>query len=1425
MLEQLGLGIVLSMDDQFTPAVNSAMGSFQKLQTGADTMTREVTQSMMRLQNLMLAGFSFREIGQEVESAGTAIVKTFKNMFTGIASTGSQFENFRKQLGVFYGSSEVQNVVNWGTKLAMRTPFQVTDVMTALTSMKAVGVDIRKEFASVDKAGKKYTQSFAEYMGDFLSAFPEKNMNDMIRAVQEAFVGNMTGLQRMFKTPVQAILGRKMKNGLKGDIQGFMEDFVKIANYRAPHMMEQMLGTWEQLTSNIQDAWTNFKKDIADSGAFDSMKRTLMTIFNYVTTIDLNKIAKPLGEVFSTLWKPIDMAVHGIISFVDWVQRLTVAHPIIAKIILGFTGVAGVLMVATGALMKFSGGIIVGITSIVSLVANLRILSTLQRGVLTPAFDAMNLSIGSFVRGLGVVSLVAGGFYVAWQTNLLGFRDKTLDAIARIKKAWGDADLILNGKAFAPHFLSSTGMNTSGLTKFFAQVKGFGDAIGTLLFHKAQNSVQYFTQNQVDMYKRAGILGYVQELTRLKGKVSSFWDGFKKGLSQVYVIAKNFLSFALLPIKGVLKGLQEAYYKIFPNMAPKYGSGGAGYNSSMQQLAQAKMLGTVAGGVLATVLGFKVVKTLSSVISAPFKSLFTWLSKSKSEAKELNTALNNTGKVTHSNYYKSLLQPTIESEKNAKQNDYYKAQLAHRGMSIPKQPDTRTKLQKLKDYWKSYGVHPDIRSGAGGTMGYVNIDPADVYQDYYRDVLSKTTNSGDQLQVKRRPNWLRTLLGDTYYAVDNSGKRRKVGKFGGLANNTADDLVLQLAQQEYYGTNPVLQANTVDAIKHKLPVDNLVGFYKKGLNLKQSSLSYENYEKIIKARTSNVLKGIPEEEYANNINKKFFTNSMFGFMNEGEWNNLTAGKSQEEISQIPELRKKYQQFVLGYDPYLKGYSKDLNSYSQVYQDGKQNWLSKLLFGQKLYTVGTDKNGNYYKNTIARRGGLFRKPSDDGKIKEEGKHGLLGKPLAWAQLGLKNLKGAIELSPVGSFLEDASNFGGSLKDTFSGWGQGIGRTIKKKASSSKLANLFQRSGIHLPSFKTPDFSKLKGFGASAIGGVGKFLFGKKDEEGKRQGGLFKGIGSLAGKGIRGLGKGVGAVGSFALNALPFVGTAVGVGKTIFDSISGGKGMKGFTANLNKMAKDMKSGQFSKDLNGIWKNFSAQAKTAFSAIKIIAGAAWKWIKKDGVKLLGQAWEGIKAGAKLGWAYLQANGATMFGKLVKWILTTGVPMLLKGLWAIGKWIITEFVPFLGKCLWEGFKSIGGWLVGVLKTLFGSLVTKIFGGTVGGKINQTLGLASHHGGLYLSPDEHFAVIKKNETVLPPDKSKGFDRIIKSSSNNKVVAQRNTGGGDIKIDKVEITVQADKLSRADARKQAIMILEELKKLKKEKDIRTYKDIDSEFAL
>jgi hypothetical protein len=292
-----------------------------------------------------------------------------------------------------------------------------------------------------------------------------------------------------------------------------------------------------------------------------------------------------------------------------------------------------------------------------------------------------------------------------------------------------------------------------------------------------------------------------------------------------------------------------------------------------------------------------------------------------------------------------------------------------------------------------------------------------------------------------------------------------------------------------------------------------------------------------------------------------------------------------------------------------------------------------------------------------------------------------------------------------------------------------------------------------------------------------------------------------------------------------------------------------------------------------------KGAWDGIKAMAGTAWEWIKTDGVKLLGQAWDLIKLIAGKFWNWLWTDGVKILGNVAKsamsllgkafewlgdnagkiaravadWVIGTGIPNLIKGVMELGKFIITHIPDVLRglvkiaggilQGLWELVKGIfkglgsfiGDAIMGAIEGL-GDLLLKVLAvpiraiPVIGNQVADALGLPSFAiGSRYLPKDmiiqahEGEMIVPKSENPYANSRGKIMPTVDNSSSSSTSLFNSSSSQGgssnvdnSIKIDKVEIVVQADKMSRADAREQAKMILEELNKMKNEKMIRQY---------
>lgn len=1490
MLDQLGLGVVLSLEDQFTPQANKALQSFDRLQNGADQMTKQVTKSMMSLQNLMLAGFSLDQIGTKFQTQGKKLLGVVSGIFKGVANVGARFETLRKTMSTFF-KEETDEAMKWGVSLASKTPFQIESVLNAMKTFKAIGIDARKQFKGVNGE----MQSFMEYVGDLGAFNPAQGVEGAMFAIRELMGGQVRSLKTRFDINPELILGRKIN---MNDVEKMQTDVVELISKLAPNMMKNLEGTFDQLISNLQDKWTWFTYLVAENGAFDPIKKTLSDLMTLIDGLDLDRVAKTFGNIFGALWKPVDSMVKGITKIILVLTEFAEKNPQVAKLAIGLMAVAGAGMIVTGAFMKLFGGTIITFTAIASLILNLKVFSQVGATSVMPLVRNMGKSFLGFGLKLGLVGLALAGLYTVWKKDMFGIRTIAEKSLDKIKTAWQNAtDFIDSDRGI----ISSRTLDNLSLK--FARLQSIGKALATILFQpfdktaktmaKYNEPLQWFPEKDVKQFEALGILGLVQELVTFKAKLEVFWDGFSQGALIAFGIMKNFIDFVLIPFKAVWKAISPLVEPLLDKLSGKFTKDGILPVLSDETLNKWQKLGLIVGGLLTTLLAFKGISIISSLIS-PLGGLL----KSK-EARAGKTA----GAVASGGLFGGL---------------FGRGKGSGGATRTPNDLLGLTKRQKIAEIWNRHDKHPLIRPENRGKK-YNRINPSDSFSAHQQILgMNNPGALNNNLYVKNKPNLMRKFFGDSYYTKNGDGKMNKIGRFGGLFNVGRDDDQIKMFTQKKIGNgvqpsgydllNP---AGSKADMRSRVRTDRQVGHIMPGMNVKNSALKVHNLTKSIETMRNKAVSSIPESEYESNINRRFFTDKHFGFMDKKQWDDNYKGKdgkdlSASELAKKPELRKMYQGFVKQYasPKNLGSFQTPLDSSKQLYADGKQGIISKLLFGQKLYTNEQDKNGKYYKNVVSRRGGVFRKPSDDYSYKDEGRGGVRG--FIESTKG-KAKKGLGAFGDITRSRFSNSWMGKSLEGTKKGLGM-FGKMAKESFSESHMGKAFKgiskgfgmfgknvksqfaRVGMDNPLQVMFGKSK-RGVGAigKGVGFLGKGLWGGTKLAGK---GLWGGA-KLAGRGVRGAGRGAlnlgkglvrgagrGAMG--ALRMLPLLGMGIGLGKTAYDLLSGGEGKEGIKKNVDKITQYIKAGK----LNDVWKSFKETAKVVWDGIKQIGSAVWAWIKKDGVKVLGEAWEGIKALATIAWAWMKTDGVIILGELweklkigaglawdwvktegkdkmlefTTWMATDGVPAIWDEIEKLGVWLWEEGIPEFLLFAVEVGKIIGTELLKALSnavTNFWTWFSKDrasrqqlnnFGLTPEG-VNSTTpsytppapkkgsnnfmdkfsttptnvhGYKVNHSGLWMSPEESNSIIRKDETVLPPTISKGFDAIIRSfsrggtpTSNSTPVQQDNS----IKIDKVEIVVVAEKLSRTDARKQAQMMLEEFEKLKKEKSIRQYKPV------
>lgn len=1384
MLDHLGLGIVLTMQDDFTPQANKAVQSMDRMSNRAEQLERDMQKSMSNLQNIMLAGFSLTEVGEEFDRTGKKILGAMRSTFTELGSVGKEFETLKNTMKVFFRES-TDEAMKWGVNLASKTPFEIKPVLSAMSSFKAIQLDVRKQFEYTNAEGKKAQKSFMEFIGDFGAFRPDKGIEGAMMAIRNYIGGNKRSLRQLFDVDERLIIGREFDTS---NMDNFQKDFVEFTSKLAPDMMKNLEGTADQLLSNLGDKWTWFVYLIGQSGVFDAMKKTLIGVTRIIDSIDLEKTAKVVGELFTSLWKPIDKAIQGIARLVKWTVEFAEQHPMIAKMVIGFTALSGALLVLSGSIMKTVGMFLILSTSIVSAYANLQIMSTLGK---VSMFSGLNLQIGAVIRNLGLLGMFAGIVALGFKRNIDGIRDRW----GMLQTAWKQSGKILEKGASKGtiNFEMKFGSTIDNITKKLMKFRLIGTVIFTTLFGKTINGVLQYTEKDIENLRVMGLLPFAQTMAMIRGRVSSFVEGFKNGITKAYEVVKNFLDFALIPMKAIFESLSNlSPIKAITSLFGVKSEAGIDMGVAQGSMAQFEKFGELAGGIVGTLLGFKVVGSLTSIITKPFKGLFDILGKTKRATHELKDGLEKTiGKGSVFSRIGGFFQGAKERWTGAKNhfNNFL---------------DERSEIPA---------------GSASSYKGYNRVLYSNVPKNF-RDYNLKDGVNPYNLYTKQ-PKGLRgrlsqALFGAKYYTPSSDGSGMEyVGRYGGRLTQFRDDTQTRLSSQSL-GINPPTVADIKgiyggDIASWKRDRAVFISQDKKvGSMMDIAGSDYSQIESNLRrSRDARIQELISDPQFRRNAYRD-------------------AGVSGRSFNRREADRISFLTRYAYDDPLVQQRSRELqnirnyaNTNAPVFQ-ARQNRVSQFLFGQRIYTPEQDEQGRWYERTVARRGGIFRNPANDMVFNDEGDVSLRGRA--------RRIGGAIANSRLGRAVGGAtSRIRGGLGSLSGGARRGaraVGGFFGRIANAP--LNALNRQGARL------------GWDELSYRDIGRGIFGRAqyDEEGNmiNRGGLL----SRAGRGVRAIGRGagkvargIGAVGRGVMGALPFASGAFAVGKMGYDAISRLGGDKGFAGGVDILRKKIAN----MDFKGVFDKFTAEFKKNIKVFLPLAKDVFKKIAKEMPPILAQAWEGIKAGASLAWQWITTQGFDLLksfaGKAVGWLIGTGIPKFIQALGMIGNWLITSGIPSLLKIVGELAINIGkGLFNGVLSVLggIGTALGKIMMRGLKGALSlllpkpleepvfKALGLGYHHQGLWMSKDEHPAIIKKDETVLPPDKSRKLDNFLENTPISSRAGQNKPQQIDnsITIDKVEIIVQADKLSRADARNQAKMILEEFKKLQKEKNIRQY---------
>ena len=307
------------------------------------------------LQTLSQAGNLITGINQGLQlmrtgfTALTAVTKTF-------IATGSQFERYEVQFTTLLGSIEAaRDRMRELTTFAMETPFDLPGVVEAAQKLEAYGVYAEKTLRTVGDA--------AAAMG--------KTLEQGVEAIADASRGELERLKEFGISAAELTkhLGKDLNRSTVEGLKEIQDAVLAIMGERYGGGMMALSKTLGGTISNLRGYWIEFKKEVADSEAFETVKDIFGTILDTVQQLfdqgTAERAATIIGETISKLLLAATVTMAQVAlnlydigkTIATWLQQYSLEER------LKGSAVGAVVAGGAGALIGGAGGAKLGIAA------------------------------------------------------------------------------------------------------------------------------------------------------------------------------------------------------------------------------------------------------------------------------------------------------------------------------------------------------------------------------------------------------------------------------------------------------------------------------------------------------------------------------------------------------------------------------------------------------------------------------------------------------------------------------------------------------------------------------------------------------------------------------------------------------------------------------------------------------------------------------------------------------------------------------------------------------------------------------------------------------------------------------------------------------------------------------------------------------
>lgn len=231
----------------------------------------------------------------------------------GVIDVTAKFEDFEAVLTNTLGSKgKAQSALDWITKFAAKTPYELDGVTAAYVKLVNYGIDP--------------TSGALRTLGDTASGM-NKDLDQAVEALADAVNGEFERLKEFgVKASAKgkqvsfayAIAGKQMQATARKDAGDIQRVLLGIFDSKFKGLMDVRSRTFNGMMSNLADAWTLFQLRIGRAGFFDKAKSGLQGILDWVAKLTedgtLDRWAKMASDRLGELWDAADKFIRQ----TDW---------------------------------------------------------------------------------------------------------------------------------------------------------------------------------------------------------------------------------------------------------------------------------------------------------------------------------------------------------------------------------------------------------------------------------------------------------------------------------------------------------------------------------------------------------------------------------------------------------------------------------------------------------------------------------------------------------------------------------------------------------------------------------------------------------------------------------------------------------------------------------------------------------------------------------------------------------------------------------------------------------------------------------------------------------------------------------------------------------------------------------------------------